>query len=49
VHQLLRTNNGIDGTRAAAMGATDTKSFINDSDDATGPGLFDKRQYFSTQ
>jgi hypothetical protein len=49
VHQLLCTNNGIDGTRAAAMGATDAKRFVNDRNNATGPGLFDKRQHFSAQ
>jgi hypothetical protein len=49
VHQLLCTNNGIDGTRATAVGATDAKSFINNGNNTTGPGLFGKRQYVFTQ
>ena len=40
----MRADNGINGTRVAAMGAADAKSFINDRNNATGPGLFDKRQ-----
>jgi hypothetical protein len=49
VHQLLRTNNGIDGTRATAVGAADAKSFINDGNTASGSGLVHKRQYVFTQ
>ncbi len=49
VHKLLRTNNGIDGTRASAVGATDAKSFINDGNTATRSGLFNKRQYVFAQ
>lgn len=49
VHQLLRTNNRIDGTGATAVGATDAKSFINDGNNATGSRLFGKRQCVFTQ
>jgi hypothetical protein len=45
MHQLMCTNNRIDGACAAAMGAADAERFIDNCNVAPRSGLFDKREY----